>query len=856
MPNSSFNFTNLNGTNGFQVLGLNNIDLLGFSVNLTTDINGDGVADLLIGAPFANPNSQTDAGITYVIFGKKTNFSATFDLTTLNGSNGLAINGVVAGGISGNSIAAIRDINGDGINDIAIGAPLVSVDGKNAAGRTYIVYGKTSGFNASLDLSALDGNNGFVLNGIDPNDTSGFAVSSAGDINGDGLADLLVGARNADPGGRIDAGEAYVVFGKNGGFGASLELSSLNGSNGFIINGANTQERFSFATNNVGDFNGDGVDDLVFGSPNASPDNKGNAGAAYVIFGKKTAFAGTLEVSSLNGTNGFLVKGLTAGDRLGFSVSGAGDVNGDGLKDVVIGAFEASPNGKSRAGASYVIFGKNGGVGASFDLSSINGSNGFVVDGYDAGDNSGNSVVGIGDVNGDTLDDLALGAPNADPKGLSAGESSIIFGTRNGFSAAIFLGDLGSKGFVFKGNSERDLSGQAVSGGGDINGDGIKDIAIGSPTADFGDRTDNGAVYVVFGNNTTLNTGANPPLQVENFQSTDSGFSVQFNQTINTTVLNLYDGADTAIDLPDLRLLSINGQEIKGSAIWNETTKTLTFVKTGGVFDDGKYNLTLFSRDDAFINSLGQRLDGDGDTVAGGDFNAQFTINKTATVTTETGTVTLSKRVLSLSDFSRGPKQSINLPGNTTDGIPIKIDNAENVTKLILSISYDADILKIDTNNPVSLAANLPSSWKITSVSTTTPGQVNLTAEGEALTAGARNLISLKASVSETATYGQTEIIKLDAQLNNGLLPVSGDWAIHQVTYLGDTNGDRAYTNADIPAISRIAVGLDSGLDNLPLIDPVIVGDATSNGQLSGLDASFVARTVSGLSQLEIPPIV
>jgi hypothetical protein len=99
------------------------------------------------------------------------------------------------------------------------------------------VFGSNSGFGAGLNLSTLNGSNGFAINGIAANDESGWSVSSAGDVNGDGFDDLIIGAKGADPNGISDAGQSYVVFGSNSGFGAGLNLSTLNGSNGFAING-------------------------------------------------------------------------------------------------------------------------------------------------------------------------------------------------------------------------------------------------------------------------------------------------------------------------------------------------------------------------------------------------------------------------------------------------------------------------------------------------------------------------------------------------------------------------------------------------------------------------------------------
>jgi FG-GAP repeat/RTX calcium-binding nonapeptide repeat (4 copies) len=354
----------------------------------------------------------------------------TLNLSDLNGSNGFVLNGIDAVDLSGRSVSSAGDVNGDGFDDLIIGATSADPNGNNYAGESYVVFGKSGGFSASLNLSSLDGSNGFVLNGIDASDFSGLFVSSAGDVNGDGFDDLIIGAQGADLNGNFSVGESYVVFGKSGGFAANLNLSALDGSNGFVLTGIDQFDFSGRSVSSAGDVNGDGFDDLIIGASDADPNRNSSAGESYVVFGKSGGFAANLNLSALDGINGFVLNGIDAVDQSGRSVSSAGDVNGDGFDDLIIGALYADPNGNSSAGESYVVFGKSGGFAANLNLSALDGINGFVLNGIDAGDESGRSVSSAGDVNGDGFDDLIIGAYDADPNGNDrAGESYVVFGS-------------------------------------------------------------------------------------------------------------------------------------------------------------------------------------------------------------------------------------------------------------------------------------------------------------------------------------------------------------------------------------------------------------------------------------------
>jgi len=495
----SINLGSLSGADGFRLDGVAAGDDSGFSVSTAGDINGDGVGDLIVGSYRADMNSSasgSSSGRSYVVFGHSPPFAATLPLPSLNGSNGFRLDGVAAYDLSGRSVSAAGDINGDGVGDLIVGSLFADPNG-SASGSSYVVFGHSPPFVATLALSSLRGSNGFRLDGAAANDLSGYSVSAAGDINGDGIDDLIVGAYVADKNGSR-SGSSYVVFGHSPPFAATLALSSLNGSNGFRLDGVAASDYSGFSVSAAGDINGDGVGDLIVGAPFADP-NGSRSGSSYVVFGHSPPFVATLALSSLSGSNGFRLDGVAAGDDSGRSVSAAGDINGDGVGDLIVGAPFADPNG-SLSGSSYVVFGHSPPFATTLALSSLSGSNGFRLDGAAAGDQSGRSVSAAGDINGDGIGDLIVGAPFADPNGSRSGSSYVVFGHSPPFAATLALSSLsGSNGFRLDGVAADDYSGRSVSAAGDINGNGVGDLIVGAYGADSNGFASSGSSYVVFG---------------------------------------------------------------------------------------------------------------------------------------------------------------------------------------------------------------------------------------------------------------------------------------------------------------------------------------------------------------------
>jgi hypothetical protein len=484
----------LNGTDGFRLDGIDNGDFAGGSV-AAADLNGDGFDDVVIGARGADPLGRAFAGEAYVVFGAPS-FTSALALSALDGTNGFRLDGTFSVDLAGGAVAAAGDVNGDGFEDILIGAY-----GAGGVGFTYVVFGHAGSYPSAMSLSALNGTNGFRLDGFAGGGESGRAVAGAGDINGDGFDDILIGARRADPGGVVNAGESYLVFGKAS-FPSALALSSLNGSNGFRLTGAAANDYSGTAVAGGGDFNKDGFDDILIGAPfadTAPPVARSfgsDSGEAYLVWGGPGPRPALFDLGVVGNTEGIRYTGSFDFDLAGSSLYGLGDVNGDSFKDLAIGAPYA--NYADDNGKAYVLFGVLT-LGAILqDLADVDGTNGFALKGAGGDDRNGSSVAG-GDVNGDGFDDLISGAPRANPGGArsEAGVTNVLFGRTGPLSAVVQASALnGINGFRINGAIASDNSGFSVATG-DVNGDGVDDVIIGARGDVFGSGP--GKVGVVFG---------------------------------------------------------------------------------------------------------------------------------------------------------------------------------------------------------------------------------------------------------------------------------------------------------------------------------------------------------------------
>ncbi|KQB12477.1 FG-GAP repeat protein [Rhodobacter capsulatus] len=434
------------------------------------------------------------------------------DLSALTSDQGVVLHDSVTGAGFGCCVASAGDLNGDGHDDLMIGA-IGDSRGGTDTGAVWVIFGSVGGPTGPIGLDALTPAQGLMIRGPETGARFGASLAAAGDVNGDGLDDIVIGAPRSDLG-APDGGAAWVVFGAPDiGAGGPLDLAASPADRALRISGGAEADLAGSSVAAAGDFDGDGLADLLIGVPRADTGGT-DTGAVWLIRGgADLSRLGQIALTALPAGLGQAITGRADWDLLGLSVSRAGDLNGDGRMDLILAApgrdvAGAGATGED-AGTAWVIFGSADPDRGPIDLAALTPETGFALTGPGDGAAAGWSVAALGDINGDGIDDIAIGAPYAQGTAPWSGGAWVIFGRDTGAGGPPFGRlDLAAldpgEGFAITGAGSNDALGWAVSAAGDVNGDGLGDLVLGAPGHDGG----TGAAWVIFGRNVAA--GATP----------------------------------------------------------------------------------------------------------------------------------------------------------------------------------------------------------------------------------------------------------------------------------------------------------------------------------------------------------
>jgi len=455
---------------GFEIAGNPDEFLTGRAVSRVGDFNDDGFSDVLVAA-----RGEGSRDVGYLVFG-----SSDPGNVTLDSDSGVKIIGETAElDELGVAVSPAGHVNSDRFEDFIIGVheePIGPNAGDKLGGKAYVVFGSANP-PAEINLATLEADQrGFVIIGAAGEDHLGFSVASAGNFNGSGGDDLVLGAIGAFPTDDVPPtdGKAYVVFGKNS-F-TPVNLADL-GSAGFRLNGeSGTSGEAGVAVAGVGDWNSDGRPDIAV---SATKFNSA-AGRIYVVYGK-TGSADVDLSDVAEGDGGLAIDGHGENQQAGRTLQNGGNIAGSALPDLIIGV--PNPAGVATQGTTYVVYGTpSTNHIALLDLEGDDNGQGFAIRAEAVGDRSGLGVAGVGDFNSDGRNDLAIGAGVSGAE--EGGAAYLLFGSDALENGVDLLGLSSDVGLTLRGEAPGGLGahfGFAISSAGDMNGDGRPDLIIGAP---------------------------------------------------------------------------------------------------------------------------------------------------------------------------------------------------------------------------------------------------------------------------------------------------------------------------------------------------------------------------------------
>lgn len=412
---------------------------MGYSVSTAGDVNGDGYSDVIVGAPMYD-NGQTDEGAAFVFPGTAVGISLAAKVLQSNQVNAQA----------GTSVSTAGDVNGDGYSDVLVGAPYYD-GGQTDEGAAFLYLGSAAGLNTNpakiLEFNQAEAN-------------FGISVAMAGDVNGDGRSDILVGAHRYDNG-QLNEGAAFLYYGNAASVGAGAVTLEANQAGAMM----------GYAVSSAGDLTGDGFTDVMVGARLYS-NGQTYEGAVFIYRGS----AGGLITN-----NPYRLESDQVDARLGHSIAPAGDVNGDHYPDIIVGAYLYDAS-QVNQGAAFLYFGRpdpNEPVWGKTMITLNQREAQFAW-----------AVAGAGDVNGDGFSDFMIGARYYDNEKLNEGGAFIYYG---GLSA-----DYSWSNVMITGQQQDAWLGSALAPAGDVNGDGYSDLIIGAYPYDNG-QTDEGTALIYHG---------------------------------------------------------------------------------------------------------------------------------------------------------------------------------------------------------------------------------------------------------------------------------------------------------------------------------------------------------------------